>query len=59
MMVSSTSALVLLPALVDVLRPRFLGIKDEPVPALALRPVPQAAASGGDASHPQPPHLFE
>ncbi len=60
MMVSSTSALVLLPALVDVLRPRFLGIADEPVPALALRPAPQAAAvAAADASHPEPPHLFE
>jgi predicted RND superfamily exporter protein len=58
MMVSSTSALILLPALVDVLRPRFLGIRDEPVPTLPLRPVPQTA-SGRDASHPQPPHLFE
>jgi predicted RND superfamily exporter protein len=59
MMVSSTSALILLPALVQVLQPRFLGITDEPVPALALRPVPQAAGSRGDPSHTEPPHLFE
>jgi predicted RND superfamily exporter protein len=56
MVVSSTSALVLLPALIDVLRPRFLGIDDHAVPALDLRPAP---ASADRASHPEPPHLLQ
>jgi hypothetical protein len=56
MVVSSTSALVLLPALIDVLRPRFLGIDDTAVPALPLRP---AAAPPEAASHPEPPHLLQ
>jgi predicted RND superfamily exporter protein len=56
MVVSSTSALVLLPALIDVIRPRFLGIEDQAVPALDLRPVP---ASADRASHPEPPHLLQ
>jgi predicted RND superfamily exporter protein len=59
MMVSSTSALVLLPALVDVLRPRFLGIADARIPTLPLHPVPRPATAGEPGSHPEPPHLFE
>jgi predicted RND superfamily exporter protein len=59
MMVSSTSALILLPALVDVLRPRFLGIGEAEVPTLPLRPVPRPATAGEAGSHPEPPHLFE
>src|SRR5262249_8400840 len=47
MVVSSTSALLLLPALVDVLRPRFLSVREAVVPTLPLRPTPQVAAVGG------------
>ena len=59
MMVSATSALVLLPALVEVLRPKFLGLREATVPVLPLRPVAQASARTADASHPEPPHLLE
>jgi predicted RND superfamily exporter protein len=60
MMVSATSALVLLPALVEVLRPRFLGIRDTAVPTLGLRPVAQAAhATTEGGSHAEPPHLLQ
>jgi predicted RND superfamily exporter protein len=45
MIVSSTSALVLLPALVSMLRPRFLGLGESTVPALPIRPVPDATAA--------------
>jgi uncharacterized protein len=58
MVVASTSALVLLPALVDVIRPRFLGIGAGDVPALPLRPAPEPAAAGG-SQHPEPPHLLQ
>jgi hypothetical protein len=57
MVVSSTSALVLLPALVEVLRPRFLGVREGAVPALPIEPVPRAAGPAG--SHPEPPHLLQ
>jgi predicted RND superfamily exporter protein len=60
MLVSSTSALVLLPALVEVLRPRFLGIHEPVVPTLPLRPVPHPAGeAGAPASHAEPPHLLQ
>jgi hypothetical protein len=60
MLVSSTSALVLLPALVEVLRPRFLGIRDDAkVPTLPLGPVPRPAPVGGPASEAEPPHLLQ
>jgi predicted RND superfamily exporter protein len=60
MIVSSTSALVLLPALVEILRPRFLGIGEGAVPTLPLRPVPQpAVAAVGGRSEAEPPHLLQ
>ncbi len=60
MVVSSTSALILLPALVEVLRPRFLGIGEGKVPTLAIAPVPQpATATGAAGSEAEPPHLLQ
>jgi len=59
MVVSSTSALVLLPALIDVLRPRFLGIRDSEVPSLPLRPVAMSARGLDDPSHPESSHLLQ
>jgi predicted RND superfamily exporter protein len=61
MVVSSTSALVLLPALVEVLRPRFLGIRDATVPTLPLGPVPRPApaSAGAPGSEAEPPHLLQ
>lgn len=60
MVVSSTSALVLLPALVAVLRPRFLGIAEDVVPTLPLRPVPVAARpDAAEPSEAEPAHLLE
>jgi len=46
MVVSSMSTLVLLPALVTILRPRFLGLRDVEVPTLPIRPVPRPATAG-------------
>jgi predicted RND superfamily exporter protein len=45
MIVSSMSTLVLLPALVTMLRPRFLGIRDVEVPTLPIHPIPQPATA--------------
>jgi len=45
MVVSSMSTLALLPALVTILKPSFLGIHDVEVPTLPIRPVPQPAAA--------------
>jgi hypothetical protein len=60
MVVSSTSALILLPALVEVLRPRFLGIGEGVVPTLPIAPVPQPATALGEAgSEAEPPHLLQ
>jgi hypothetical protein len=59
MVVSSTSALVLLPALIDVLRPRFLGIRDAQVPSLPLRPAAVSARGLDDPSHPESSHLLQ
>ena len=60
MVVSSTSALVLLPALVHVLRPRFLAIAEDVVPTLRLHPVPRPITAETDRdSHPEAPHLLQ
>jgi predicted RND superfamily exporter protein len=46
MLVSSTATLALLPAMIAVLRPRFLGIREATgIPALDLRPVAQPASA--------------
>jgi hypothetical protein len=60
MLVSSTSTLLLLPALVDVLRPRFLGIGVPRIPTLPLEPAPAGLApADGGQSEAQAPHLLQ